>query len=73
MDTRGRGRKGRVDELGEERGQADTAVCHIYSWWEAAVEPRQPSSGPCDDLEGRRGWGGYMYTNDWLTLLYSRH
>ena len=33
-------------------------MCHIYSWWEAAVEPRQPSSGLCDDLEGREGAGG---------------
>ena len=64
VDTWGRGSKGRADELGEERGQADTAVCHGYRWWEAAVEPRQPSSGPCDDPEGEREGAGGIYVHE---------
>lgn len=46
------------------------------SQWEAAVEHREPSSGPCDDLKGWGGGGGLrregtcIHTAD--SLLYSR-
>ena len=70
----------RWDQLGEWHGNTHTATCEAGSWWEAAAEPRQLSSVLCDDLGV--GWGrwweggsrarGYMYTYDWVMILYGR-
>ena len=54
---------------GSKQRHTYTAMRETDSWWGAAAQHRELSSGLCDDLEGRdEGLGGrlkrkgYMYT-----------